>query len=131
MTGPARSYELVVLKGDFAVSRLRADAPVPSWADRGSFSSVSRTAAELSIVCGQEHVPEGVRAEKGLSCLEVVGPFAFSEVGVLASLSTALAAAGISLFAISTFDTDYLLVRQLELPDAIDALREGGHTVHF
>lgn len=71
------------------------------------------------------------QAETGFSCLRAVGPLEFSTVGVLASLTTALAAVGISLLAISTFDTDYLLVRRTHLPDAIDALRESGHVVQF
>ena len=131
MSATARSVELVVLKGDFAVCRLEPEASVPAWAEQEGFSSISRSVEELSIVCREDLGPAEVEAERGLSCLRVLGPLQFSAVGVLASLSAALAAAGISLFAISTYDTDYLLVRRLELPDAIDALRESGHAVHF
>lgn len=131
MNDPARSYELVVLPRRFAVCRFGPAALVPGWVDGGAFWSVSRTPDELSIVCQQSLIPSGVKAEKGFSCLKVVGPLEFSTVGVLASLTTTLAAAGISLLAISTFDTDYLLVRQTDLPDAIDTLRESGHLVQF
>jgi hypothetical protein len=120
-----------VLQPDFAVCRFGPEALVPAWVDQGGFWNVSRTAEELSIVCEEEHVPAGVRVETSFSCLKVVGPLEFSAVGVLASLTATLAGAGISLLAISTFDTDYMLVRRSDLPDAIDALREGGHSVHF
>jgi hypothetical protein len=128
---PARSYELVVLKNSFGVCRFGPTALVPAWVDNGSFWSVTRTADELSIVCEEKNIPSGVQAETGFSCLEVIGPLDFSTVGVLAALTAILAASGISLFVISTFDTDYLLVRQVALPDAIDALRESGHVVQF
>lgn len=131
MNDPVRSFELVVLQQSFAVCRFGATALVPGWVDGGAFWSVSRTPAELSIVCQESLIPSGVKAETGFSCLKVLGPLEFSTVGVLASLTTALAAAGISLLAISTFDTDYFLVRQTDLPDAIDALRESGHLVQF
>ena len=106
MNDPARVYELVVLKDNFAVCRFPPGALVPGWVDSGGFWTVTRTADELSIVCEERHVPSGVQAEKGFSCLKVVGPLDFSVV-------------------------DYLLVRQTHLPDAIDALRESGHVVQF
>ncbi len=131
MTDPAHSYELAVLRGNFGICHFGAKALVPSWVDHGAFWSVSRTPDELSIVCGEDHIPSGVQAERGFSCLKIISPLEFSSVGVLAALTAALAAGDISIFAVSTFDTDYLLVRQTDLPDAIDALREGGHTVQF
>lgn len=127
----AAAYELVVLKESFAVCRLPPAEPLPGWAGKGAFRTVSWTADELSVVCPDEQVPTEVTAERGFSCLQVVGPLVFDAVGVMASLTTALASAGISIFAISTFDTDYLLVRQRDLPDAIDALREAGQIVQF
>lgn len=131
VTGSPRSYELVVLQETFGICRFGPKALVPAWVDHGSFWSVARSPDELSIVCGEDHLPSGVHAERGYSCLKVVGPLEFTAVGVIAALTTALAAAGISLFAISTFDTDYILVPQTFLPDAIDALREAGHVVQF
>jgi hypothetical protein len=127
----ARTYELVVLRDSYGVCRFGATALVPGWVDHGSFWSVSRTPDELSIVCAEVHIPSGVQAERGFSCLKVVGPLDFSSVGVVAALAAALAASGISLLTISTFETDYILVRQMNLPDAIDALREAGHVVQF
>jgi len=128
---PEASHELLVLAVRFAICQFGAGALVPDWIDGGAFWSVCRTADELSLVCEEERVPAGVRAEKGFSCLKVVGPFDLDEVGVLATLTAALAAAGVSLFAISTYETDYLLVRERDLPVAIDALREAGHVVQF
>jgi len=123
--------KLRVLPHRLSICRLPAEAEVPAWALAAPFFSVTRTSDELSIVCPDEQVPAEVPAERGFSCLHVVGPLVFDAVGVMASLTTALASADISLFAISTFDTDYLLVRQADLPDAIDALREAGQVVQF
>jgi len=128
---PARSQELVVLGRNYGICKFGAAALLPTWVDGGDFWSVSRTPEELSIVCEERLIPSGVHSEPGFSCLKVIGPLGFESVGVIASLTSALAASGISVFAISTFDTDYLLVRQTALPDAIHALREAGHVVQF
>jgi hypothetical protein len=120
---------LTVVDGIFAVCRLGAEAPIPSWATAGSFFSITRTADELSVVCGQDAVPEGVVGERGWRCLRVAGTMPFSVVGVLASLAAPLAEAGISVFAVSTFDTDYLLVKEKDLTAALDTLRRQGHAV--
>lgn len=109
--------------------RLAPDAPVPEWATLASIFSVMRTRDELSIVVPQEDVPKSVVCQRDFRALQVVGPLEFDQVGVLASLATPLADAGISIFAISTYDTDYILVRQADLSRAIEALRAAGHTV--
>ncbi len=93
------------------------------------FFSITRTADELSIVCPQESVPEGVPCERGWSCLRVAGTIPFSVIGVLSSLTSPLANAGISVFAISTFDTDYLLIKVKDWARAVDVLRRQGHTI--
>ena len=121
---------LTVVDGIFAVCRLGAEAPIPSWATAGSFFSITRTADELSVVCGQDAVPEGVVGERGWRCLRVAGTMPFSVVGVLASLAAPLAEAGISVFAVSTFDTDYLLVKEKDFEAALDALRQRGHGIY-
>jgi hypothetical protein len=126
---PAKGLRLSVLRGRFAVVRLAARAPLPGWASSGSFVSVTRTGTELSIVCRERTVPAGVRREVGFRCLEVEGPFEFDAVGVLASLAAPLALARIPILALSTFDTDYLLVRELHLAAALRALRRAGHVV--
>ncbi len=120
---------LFLLKGDFAVCRLKQDAPQPDWGQQGQFYALVRTPDELSIVCAERFVPPGVPCERGWSCLGVAGPLDFSLVGILASLSASLAQAGVSLFAVSTFDTDYLLVKTRDLEKALAALSAAGHRI--
>ena len=124
-----RSLPLLVLEDRLAVCRLDPDASPPGWANRGRFSSITRTSEELSVVCPEAAVPDGVKAVKGWRALRVVGSMDFSAVGVLASLTTPLANANIGIFSISTFDTDYLLVRESDLGRAVEALRAFGHVV--
>ena len=124
-----RRLRLSVRPGRFAVVRLAARASVPKWASSGRFHSITRTGKELSIVCPEGRVPAGVRREVGFRCLEVEGPFEFDAVGVLASLTAPLARARVPILAISTFDTDYLLVRDIHFADATRALERAGHVV--
>jgi hypothetical protein len=119
---------LVLLPDPFAVCRLPADAPFPAWA-KGEFVSITRTADELSVVCREDAVPEGVRREAGWRCLRVDGTLDLALVGVLAALAVPLAEAGVSVFAVSTFDTDYLLLKEANLAKGIEALRAAGHHV--
>src|SRR5713226_10761388 len=130
MAATTRRFELTLLPERFAISQLAADAPIPTWATQGRFFSVTRTGDELSIVTELSRVPAGVQSQAGWRVLKVHGPFVLSEIGVLAALATPLAAAKISLFAVSTFDTDYLLIASETLPAAIAALERAGHTIH-
>jgi hypothetical protein len=118
-----------LIAGEFAVCRLPPGEPVPPWAGSGVFSSVTRTADELSVVCPAAAVPAGTKAERGWRLLKVAGPLAFGATGILASIATPLAAAGISLLAVATFDTDYVLVPAARLDEARRALTATGHTV--
>jgi len=120
---------LTVLHDLFAVCKLRADECVPSWALSSSFCSLTRTPDELSIVCAQELVPERVQAVRGWKSLKVEGKLDFTLVGILSSLTSSLASAGISIFALSTYDTDYLFVRESDLDRGVAALRKAGHHV--
>jgi hypothetical protein len=129
MTPSQRRLELFIMPEQFAIVRLANDEAVPSWATQGGFFSITRTADELSIVCAAEYAPDNLRGQIGWRVLQVRGPFALTEVGVLASLTAPLAVARISLFVVSTFDTDYLLIDSRQLHAATDALREAGHTV--
>lgn len=95
----------------------------------GPLASITRTADELSVVCAEATVPQRVQAERGWRALRVEGPLEFSLTGVLASLAVPLAEAGISIFAISTFNTDWLLVQSVRLGEAVEALRDAGHEV--
>ena len=104
--------------------------PLPDWATHGSFFSVTRTGDELSVVSEISQVPVGVQSQPGWRVFKVHGPFVLSEIGVLSALAAPLAEAKISLFAVSTFDTDYLLVAAETLSAAIAALGRAGHTIH-
>ena len=128
MADPA-SLCLSLLPDTLAVCRLPADAAVPPWAWTGVPASVTRTRDELSVVCRADGVPEGVRSEPGWRCLVVAGPLDFALTGILAALTAPLAAAGIPLFAVSTYDTDYLMVKAENLERAVAALRGAGHRV--
>ena len=120
---------LDLLPGSFAVCRLEPDDIAPPWATAGAFSSITRTPHELSIVCASEHVPAAVAAEREFRALAVRGPLAFSLVGIVAELAGVLAAKSISIFVVSTHDTDYLFVRDADLEAAAAALRAAEHTV--
>lgn len=120
---------LRVLPGTLAVARLPGPAAVPGWADGPGLVSITRRAGELSLVCAEERVPPDVRAERGWRALEVQGPIDFQEVGVLHALTGPLARAAVSVFAIATFDTDVVLVREETLERAVEALRAAGHAV--
>lgn len=112
---------LSVEKGSFAIVKLKPDAAIPKWATKGNFWSVTRTRDELSIVC--------TKARGGWSCLRVHGPLDFALTGILASLAIPLARAGVSIFALSTFDTDYILVRETQRAKTVRVLRRAGHEV--
>lgn len=130
MAAATRCFELTLLAERFAISRLAADAPIPAWATQGPFFSVTRTGDELSIVSELSRVPVGVQSQPGWRVFKVHGPFVLSEIGVLSALAAPLAEAKISLFAVSTFDTDYLLVAAETLSAAITAFGRAGHTIH-
>ncbi len=118
--------KLTLFPVPLAVCRLASDAPIPAW-PRGAFVSITRTPDELSIVCDDEAVPEGVQAERGWRALTLEGPIPFDVTGVAASLAGALAAKGISLFLIATYDTDWVLVKEAVLERAAAALRAAGY----
>jgi nitrilase len=128
--GPAvRPLTLLEGAGLFAVCRLPPGSAIPAWATAGDVFSVTRTADELSVVCREEAVPIGTSAEGGWRCLRVAGAMPLSQVGVLAALTRPVAAAGVAVFAVSTFDTDYLLVKAERFAEAVAALRAAGHAI--
>jgi hypothetical protein len=122
-----------VLPEPLSICRLAADAALPEWAvGAGSFSSITRTADELSVICATAHVPSHaspITREDGWRALKLVGPFALTEVGVLLQIAAPLAAAGISMLPVATFDTDYVLVPEARLANALAELRQAGHSV--
>ena len=113
--------------GPYAVVRLAADATVPSWATKGEFTSTTRTTEELSVVCPAAHLPRDVSSTHHWACFKLEGPFAFSLTGVLLSFIEPLSTNGIPIFAISTYDTDYVLVQEDFDDRALSALRQAGH----
>lgn len=125
-----RKLSLEILPERFAVYRLEPGAVIPGPSPHASFFSVTRTSEELSVVCPEADVPSDIRAEVGFRLFRVEGPLDFSLVGVLASLLSPLAEAGISVFAVSTHDTDYVLVREGDLEKVRLALAEAGHDVY-
>ena len=127
MTQP--TLDLTLLPEDLAVCRLPTVAGALGWLDGESFASVTRTPDETSVVCRTAVVPAGVPAEPGWRALRVAGPLDFALVGVLRSLLGPLADAGVSVFALSTFDTDYVLVREAALEAALASLTAEGHRI--
>ncbi|HEV7980169.1 ACT domain-containing protein [Amycolatopsis sp.] len=127
-----RRLAIDVQSGDYIVARLPANAPTPAnLLDPRApvLVSITRTPTELSIICPAGLAPEGAETEAGWRLLTVRGPLAFTLTGIIAALSSELAAAGVALFSLSTFDTDHILVRQDELQRAVEALRASGHEV--
>lgn len=122
--------ELAVLPMKLAVWRLPPGSPYPAQVEAGGFSAMVRTSDELSIV-GEEHLaPAEGSVERDWRALKVQGPLEFEMAGVLASIAGPLAGAGISLFVLSTFDTDYILVKEPALEHAQQVLRQAGHIVY-
>lgn len=119
-----------VLRERLAVCRALASAQIPAWAMEGEFFCIARTPDEVSIVCAEGHIPrnrDGLVVEDGWVGLKLEGPFPFSMTGVLASFLDPLAEAAIPIFAISTFDTDYVLIKRESLERARTALLAAGH----
>jgi hypothetical protein len=127
MTAPTLTLHLTAER--LVVCRLDPHAPLPVWAQAGTFLSLTRTPEELSLVCPEEHVPADITAQGGWRALQVAGPLDFSLTGVLAALARPLAEAGVPIFALSTYDTDYVLVKETDLPRAVRALRDAGHRI--
>ena len=120
---------LIELPDRFAVCRLDPRDEIPPWALAERFVSITRTEAELSIVCPESAVPAGVKSETGWRCLLIEVPLPFDAVGVLSSIADPLARQGITIFVVSTYDTDYVFIPHRELHRAIDALTASGHHV--
>jgi hypothetical protein len=121
--------ELTVLRERLCVCRLRPDAPWPSPPTGSGFYSATRTAAEISVVCEEDAAPPDARIDNDWRALEVAGPLDFSMVGVMAALTGQLADVDVSVFVLSTYDTDYVMVHAAALEQAVAALRAAGHHV--
>ena len=118
---------LLVLPGVFAICRLDPTDPVPVWGTHGVLFAITRTPDELSIVCLTENVPNDVKAERNWCCFQLEGPFPFMEVGILNSFIGPLAQGGIPIFVVSSFDTDYVLLKEEVVGAALSVLSQAGH----
>jgi hypothetical protein len=121
--------KLSLLPDLLAVCRLEHGQEIPAWAIEGDFSSVSRIREELSVICSSSSVPENVRASRGWRAIKIEGPLDLDLVGILVSVAVPLAHAGIGILPVGTFDTDYILVRDRQLGEALKALRATGFNV--
>lgn len=130
MNGKKLTFAVVpVLLG---ICRLKPGQPIPPWAQQGEFFSITKTSEEISIICPEKAIPaEDVLCERGWRALKITGILDFSLVGILSAISTALAQAGISIFAVSTYNTDYILIKARELEAALQTLGNDGHEVEF
>ncbi|MGM0383974.1 MAG: ACT domain-containing protein [Thermodesulfobacteriota bacterium] len=119
---------LSILEDLFTFHRFPPDHEIPKKIYKSHFYSISKTEDELSIVCSSSILLDSESSETGWSCIKVLGPLDFSLTGILADISAVLANAEVSIFAISTFDTDYILVKSEKLPVANEALQKAGYT---
>jgi len=118
-----------LLEEKYGVCRLDKTESIPEWSKNSNFFSITRTEDELSIVCSQDSIPDDIKCEKDWRILKVQGPLDFSLIGILASISRVLAQKGISIFAVSTYDTDYILVKNRDIDNAIKSLVNEGYEV--
>lgn len=125
----SRRLKLTLLPGTCAICRLAPGSPLPEWVQVGDYWSVTHTPDELSLVVLEAQLPAGVVASRGWRALRFAGPLPLDQTGILASVTTPLAAAHISVFVIGTFDTDYVLIPQAQQRDAFVALERAGHSV--
>lgn len=118
-----------LLKDSFGVCRLDSKDSLPNWATIGEFYSISKSSEELSIVCNEENIPVNIKCERDWRALKVEGPLDFALVGILSSIAGILAKEKISIFAISTYDTDYILVKEKDINKSIDTLKTEGYNI--
>ena len=123
------NLSLQILPDRMAVCRFEPTASLPDWIDVSGFCSITRSEEELTIVCRETRLAPGTTCESGWRCFRVQGVLDFSEIGIIFSITQPLAKSGVSVFVMSTFDTDYFLVKEKDLPKAIDALTAAGHEI--
>jgi hypothetical protein len=126
-----KKLSLSLMPHTYAVCQFHPDKHIPYWALLGDFVSLTRTHEELSIVCQQDNVPDEIQAERGWRCVQVQGAFDFSVAGVNASLAIPLAEADISVLAIATYATDYILVKEENVARVIQVLEQAGHSIEL
>jgi len=125
MSEPVNKLTLSILPQAFSICQLPREQEVPVWDFQSSFYNVCKTADELSIVCEEDDVPDGIKKTKGWRAFKVAGPLDFALTGIVAALAKPLAEHNIPVFVISTYDTDYLLVQNKHFEDAQKLLGEN------
>ena len=124
-----RSFELYLLPGRMAICRLDPEEESPPWADSEVLSSVTRTQAEVTVVCQEENIPAGITCNRSWRCLRIGGVLDFAETGILSSLTASLAGQGIPVYALSTYSTDLILIKEKDLSRTVLELSGAGHRV--
>jgi hypothetical protein len=125
--GQRHALKFRQLPGLYGVVRLACEESIPDWATKGDFTSITRTADELSIVCPADNLPPEIHSPERWICLKLEGPFPFSLTGVLLAFIEPLSTNGVPIFAISTYDTDYVLIPEDRMGGVVDLLRKAGH----
>ena len=124
-----RQLQLSLLKDKYGICTLPNTAPIPDWALTQSLASITRTEKELTIVCRREILPSQYQSDLNWRCFKIDGSFDLNQIGVIASISSPLADAGISIYVISTYDTDYFLIQEQNLEQTISVLSDIGHNI--
>jgi len=109
---PERILNLKLIDAEFGIVKLNANHILPLWATTNEFYSITRTEKEITIVCPNESIPEEIKRDHGWKCIMIDGSFEFNEIGIIASISNILAKNGISIYVISTYETDYVLIKK-------------------
>ena len=124
-----RQFQLSLLKDKYGICTLPNTAPIPDWALTQSLASITRTEKELTIVCRLEILPSQYQSDLNWRCFKIDGSFDLNQIGVISSISSPLADAGISIYVISTYDTDYFLIQEQNLEKTISVLSNSGHYI--
>lgn len=124
-----RQLQMSLLKDIFGIYALENSAPIPDWAAKASMCSITRTKKELTIVCPQSIIPAESDCDSNWRCFRIDGSFDLNEIGVISCISAPLAEAGISIYVVSTYDTDYFLIKDNAAEKAIAVLTEDGHKI--
>jgi hypothetical protein len=124
-----RQLQLSLLKDLYGICKFPSDSSIPEWALDESLCSITRSKKELTVVCPQGIIPANTEYDSDWRCFRIDGSFDFNQIGVISSLAEPLAEAGVSIFVISTYDTDYILVKEEKVEQAVNVLTDNGHLV--
>lgn len=129
MSTVEKKLTLKLLKDKYSVCRLNKNDEIPKWIFQEEFFSITKTDEELSVVCLQDKIKENIKCEKDWRILKIEGPLDFSLIGILSKISTLMANNDISIFAISTYDTDYILIKEESINKAIEVLENNNYNI--